>query len=771
MIPILYHGGESTFETNGLGRLSDCISCVVTEERNGIYECEFEYPVLGVHFKDIQIGRIISCTHDNTGGRQPFVVYRKSEPINGVVTYNAHHVSYRLNHSIVKPFSAISAITALQAIPNNLLTDCGFTFWTDINQAGTVQINTPRSVRDLLGGADESILSHFHGEYEFDEFTVKLHEARGSDRGVSIRYGKNLISYKRTISDEGMYSAIIPYWYNPETETAIYGDLIIASSVPMAYDIWTCDDDEPMYDDDGDIFEFVYPNVVPVAYDFTDRFESMPTVAELNAQARSFLSNNRPYLSDENYVVDFAQLWQSEEYAAYAPLQDVNLCDTVTIVYPDLGVNAKVKVIKTVYDCLLDRYKSVELGSPARNYAEILLENVRTLIDLSINKSGNRSYNAMVQAINDATAQLTGQNGGSHIVFTRNIDGGLEEMFIMDTNDPDTAVNVWRYNSAGWGHSSSGKNGPYTLAATQQGTILADFITAGVLQGYSDNNYWDLTNGRLVAEYGKIAVFSIGSSGLSFIDNFLSNTYYTASIGLQNMYYGEETWYGNPGSPGSRLKKYTHAIIYGQGFGIQTYNELIDSSAVLAIGIESFQNSDSDGFKIYGSTNDSVLEFWAAEGTAYSYVDWDFRGSLNVWGTKHRKLNTRDYSDRVLYSYETTSPMFGDIGEGEIGSDGNCRIWFDPVFLEIINTDSTYQVFLQAYGEGNCYVSERTGSFFEVTGTPGLIFGWEVKARQLEYESVRLANSRERYTVSQKNYGAIAEEHLKEIMKERGLSE
>ena len=765
MIPILYHGGESTFETNGLGRLSDCISCVVTEERNGIYECEFEYPVLGVHFKDIQIGRVISCTHDNSGKRQPFVIYRKSEPINGVVTYNAHHVSYRLNHSIVKPFSAISAITALQAIPNNLLTDCGFTFWTDINQAGTVQINTPRSVRDLLGGADESILSHFHGEYEFDEFTVKLHEARGSDRGVSIRYGKNLISYKRTISDEGMYSAIIPYWYNPETETAIYGDLIIASSVPMAYDIWTCDDDEPMYDDDGDIFEFVYPNVVPVAYDFTDRFESMPTVAELNAQARSFLSNNRPYLSDENYVVDFAQLWQSEEYAAYAPLQDVNLCDTVTIVYPDLGVNAKVKVIKTVYDCLLDRYKSVELGSPARNYAEILLENVRTLIDLSINKSGNRSYNAMVQAINDATAQLTGQNGGSHIVFTRNADGGLEEMFIMDTNDPETAVNVWRYNSAGWGHSSSGKDGPYTLAATQNGAILADFITTGVLRGYNDDNYWDLTNGSLVAESGKIAGFSIYSLGLYFEDNsFTHNWWYVASIGLQSMYYGEEYRLG------STTIRYSHAVV-SNGFSIRMYDNRISQDSVRTIGIEGFYNDESDGFKIYGSTNDSVIEFWAAEGTAYAYVDWDFRGNLNVWGTKNRKLNTRDYSDRVLYCYETASPMFGDIGEGEIGEDGICYVWLDPIFTEAANTDFAYQVFLQKYGSGDCYVSERTGSHFVVAGTPGLAFGWEIKAKQIGYESVRLANSREHYNVNQKNYGAIAEEHLKEIMKERGLSE
>ena len=767
MIPILYYADDMIFSSNGIGRLSDIISCVVSEERNGIYECEFKYPITGVHYADIQEGRIISCTHDDGGDRQPFVIYRRSAPISGIVTFNAHHVSYELDNIVVKPFSAASITQTFDGIKNNSINDNRFTFQTNRVTAGVFDIKEPRTVRQVLQGQEGSVLDVYGAsEYKYDKFTVYNYVSRGSDNGVTIRYSKNLTDITNTIED-GTYNAIVPFWRDTEGNV-IYGDLVVGAGVPVTAP-WTDENNIPIQDQNGNDIEFRYLRIKAVPYDFSMEIQDPPTVAELNAAAQAFLDSNQPWIPSVNLGVNFAALWQTEEYADYADLQKVKLCDTVHIIYDKLGVNAKSKVIRVNYNVLTESYDSIELGKPRTDFATVILQMAKdTTLELQ-NGNNKRTFHAMENAINDATAQLTGQNGDSHIVFTRNADGGLEEMYIMDTDNPETAVNVWRYNSAGWGHSSNGKNGPYTLAATQQGAILADFITAGVLQGYSDDNYWDLTNGRLVAEYGKIAVFSIGSTGLSFIDNYLSNNYYSASIGLQNMYYGEETWSGTPGGSGSYVRKYTHAIVFGQGFGIQTYNELIDSSAILALGIESFQNDDSDGFKIYGSTNDSVVEFWAAEGTAYAYVDWDFRGNLNVWGTKNRKLYTKDYSDRVLYSYETASPMFGDVGEGEIGEDGKCFVWIETIFSETINTDCAYQVFLQKYGGGDCYVSERTKTHFVVCGTPGLKFGWEMKAHQIGYESARLANSMENHKVNQKDYGALAGDHLNEILRERGL--
>ena len=113
-------------------------------------------------------------------------------------------------------------------------------------------------------------------------------------------------------------------------------------------------------------------------------------------------------------------------------------------------------------------------------------------------------------------------------------------------------------------------------------------------------------------------------------------------------------------------------------------------------------------------------------------------GSMQVYGAKNRIIETENYAERLQYCYETPTPMFGDVGEGTIDKTGKCYVWLDDVFAETIDTDVQYQVFLQAYGEGNVYVNERSPSYFVVCGTPGLAFGWEIKAVQKGYDTVRL---------------------------------
>lgn len=115
-------------------------------------------------------------------------------------------------------------------------------------------------------------------------------------------------------------------------------------------------------------------------------------------------------------------------------------------------------------------------------------------------------------------------------------------------------------------------------------------------------------------------------------------------------------------------------------------------------------------------------------------------GSMQVYGAKNRIIETENYAERLQYCYETPTPMFGDVGEGAIDKTGKCYVWLDDVFAETIDTDVQYQIFLQAYGEGNVYVNERSPSYFVVCGTPGLAFGWEIKAVQKNYNMIRLEN-------------------------------
>lgn len=107
---------------------------------------------------------------------------------------------------------------------------------------------------------------------------------------------------------------------------------------------------------------------------------------------------------------------------------------------------------------------------------------------------------------------------------------------------------------------------------------------------------------------------------------------------------------------------------------------------------------------------------------------------LRVAGTKQAVRQTENYGEKGVYCYETPTPLFGDIGSGEISEDGKCYIDIEDILKEMINTGIQYYVFLQKRGEGDLYVSECRQDYFLVTGTPGLRFFWELKAKQKGYE-------------------------------------
>lgn len=171
------------------------------------------------------------------------------------------------------------------------------------------------------------------------------------------------------------------------------------------------------------------------------------------------------------------------------------------------------------------------------------------------------------------------------------------------------------------------------------------------------------------------------------------------------------------------------------------------------------------GFNMGTATADVITANYT--GCVASFYSVDVWSSLYCRGSKNRLIETKDYGERLLYSYETPTPMFGDIGEGTIADDGKCYVWLDPVFMQTID-NSSYQVFLQKYGQGDCWVSERKSNYFVVEGDVGLTFGWELKARQIDYSQRRLDT---RIKVETDNpiqdYGKSALEHIQNIQSER----
>lgn len=506
MIPILFEADATDFRTNGIGRLTECTSCLVTEQRNGVYECAFTYPVTGALYSEIIEGRQIVVTHDEKGDKQPFIIYARSAPINGVVEFAAHHISYKAAGIIVPPMTAATAAEAFRKMQTIALTANPFTLWTDKTNNGSFSVEVPSSIRSLLGGSEGSILDVFGGEYEWDKYIIKLFAHRGENRGVTIRYGKNLTDLRYETNAMGLYNAVIPYW--KRDETVVRGGVVTSPEEVPA------------------IAQAVH------TLDLSSAFDEEPTAEQLEARAASYLSSNTPWIPKTNLKVSFIALWQTEEYKNIAPLERVRLCDTVSVYYPAIGVNAQTKVIEVVWDALLDRYESMELGDARMSFADTIISQTENMLADVPDES------MMQQAIDYATEQITGGMGGN-VVLTRDANGYPIELLLMDTKDKTTAVNVWRWNIGGLGHSHDGYDGPFgDFAITQDGHLNANFITVGTLSanviaansisvskltGSIANNGWeiDLDNGTLTI--GNISASNINTGTLS-VDRIGSNS-------------------------------------------------------------------------------------------------------------------------------------------------------------------------------------------------------------------------------------------------------
>lgn len=482
MTPILYPSNETQFATNGIGALSGAASCIVTEELNGKYELLMQYPMQGIHFGDIKNRAIIFAKPNKEDDPQPFRIYRISKPMGRTVSVYAAHISYDLSGIPVKPFTAGSAAAAVLNLETGATTDSPFTFWTDKTNAGELTVAVPTSTRAVLGGGTENILSVYGGELEYDRYVVRLHGARGINRGTSIRYGKNLTSLEQDENISNTYTGVYPYYADTEGNITQLDNPIVPA--PGTYD---------------------YVRIMPL--DLSTEFDEAPTQAALREAAEAYIQNNNIGIPAVSLKVSFAQLAQTKEYEHLELLERVTLGDTVNVEFAALGVSATAKCVKTVYNVLTDQYESIDLGDARANIADTIARQQETINAVINQKAGGEVSTAVQEAINAATALITGNKGGYVVLHSTTGGKQPDEILILDEPSIEEAVKVWRWNNSGLGYSSSGYNGPYETAITQDGQIVADFITtgsmnaaritAGILSSADGRVQFDLTAGTL----------------------------------------------------------------------------------------------------------------------------------------------------------------------------------------------------------------------------------------------------------------------------------
>lgn len=828
MIPILYRVNETNYLTNGLGRLTECVSCIVTEERNGIYECEFEYPITGKFYQELCTnGGIISVIHDDTKDLQLFDVYAHTDPIDGIVTFNARHISYRLANIILRPLTSGSVADLFTLIPNSTMNSCPFSFWTDKTTTGDYTLDHPSNIRAILGGTEGSILDVYGGgDYEFDNFQVKLYSNRGFDTGVTIRYGKNLADITNNVDTSSTYSAIVPYWTDGEGNT-VYGNIVYSPYSRAAMIPWTKESGEEIENGGGNVIEFPYRIITPIDMDFSDRFESAPTSEQLEDAALQYMIRNETWNPYQNIEVDFVQLWQTPEYESVAALQRVSLCDRVSVYFPEMGIiQSEQKVIKTVYNVLLERYDSMELGNAKTSFASVITDGFDDAI--------NQRSEFLQQFILEQTELIRGGLGG-YVVTTANAAGQPQEILIMDTDDIETAVNVIRMNRNGIGFSTNGYEGPFESAWTisgrfnadfiatgslnasmiQTGTMSADFIRGGILYvgGANDTNgiiRVQNSDGETIVEANRNGLFvwdgtiqgaTIRAGGTNDQDGIFQLLNYDGTVNFQYDNAGMHHVTTTTSLSGDTVRRGTEI----SGTEMRSFWELTENggggvarSYISKHGEIWFYCSRGTPiqYKVVGivnsqinTANDYILTISNMHGSQVA-VDppnigiaynsgWQLQslislsaavtrasGNFACNGTKSRIVQTDEFSERSLYSYETPSPLFGDVGEAVLDEDGFCYVFLDPVFADTITTNR-YQVFLQKYGQGDLWVAERKPGYFVVQGTAGLAFGWELKAKQKDFDQLRLEQPDALAPVIAQNYADESADYFENLMKER----
>lgn len=358
MVPILFEKDATAFTSRGLYPLSDAISCTVTEERNGEYELEMLYPITGAHFNEITEDRIIAVVPHYGGTKQGFRIYRREAELNGEVIFRARHISYQLNFIPVDITSGQtdSAQTMMEDIAAAAQTSQPFSFWSDVSSQSALDwaVYMPCGLRSALGGQEGSVLDKFGGEFEWDNWTVKLHESRGEDNGVKITYGKNLTELSDVL-DIGETITGVMAFYQAEDEN---GQIVTVYTSPKV-----------ITNGQGD---FAHGRIVTL--DMSGDFEQQPTQLELTDAATAWLAQTESVDPVSELTVSFIPLGQTPEYSYDPGLDRVNLCDLVTVRYPALCLSVKKKITRAVWNVLSGMYDEVTIGDPETTLADTIVD-------------------------------------------------------------------------------------------------------------------------------------------------------------------------------------------------------------------------------------------------------------------------------------------------------------------------------------------------------------------------------------------------------------
>lgn len=453
----IYLQTEIDFVHNGLGFLTDVLSAKVEDNLNGDYSLIFEYKIDGKLSEYLVNENIVRCKVAD-GTNQLFIIKNVIKTFDSIQV-TCKHIFYRLLDNFLEDVAPtnLSPQPFLKWILDRTNYTNNFTSHSDISTPKSARYVRRNPVDCILGDTDNSMANLFGGEIKRDNFDIYFNQRIGNDNGVKLIVGKNITGINITVDTNSVHTKIMPQGFDGLLlpEKYVNSPLINTYVNPKIYKVEFSDikynpEDETSYQTK----EEAYDALRNATQDLFSAGIDKPTI---------------------NVKIDWIELSKTNEYKDYANLERVSLGDTITIDL--LGINYQSRIIKTIYNPLNNKIETFEIGTPKENISNSTNQMIKKIEKVNPNS-------ILAEAKRSATEQLTKAMGG-YVYKTEN------ELYIMDTNDVTTANKVWRWNLNGLGYSKNGINGPYETAITQDGQIVANFITTGklntnVIEGYDE---------------------------------------------------------------------------------------------------------------------------------------------------------------------------------------------------------------------------------------------------------------------------------------------
>lgn len=438
----LFKKNETDFDHNE--HILQPTKCEVSEDENGIFELDYE----SLLNKEIEVGSIIKA--QTPRGEQLFRIYKPTHTLRKS-TAKARHIFYDLLSNFLEDSrpTQTTGSGALASILGGTLYPHRFEGISNITNTSTAYYVRKNPVQAILG-LDNCLVKNWGGYIKRDNFTIR-HIENGRDNGYEIRYGKNLQGIREEIDDSKVVTKIMPTW-------------VVDNVVHMLPEKYM---DSPL------INSYPYPKVAEIRIEVP---ESVSNKAEyVRTEALKYFTDHDIDKPIINYKIDFISLRNISEYKDFVWLEELDLYDVVNVIVPKMDLQLKSNVISYKYDCIKKRFNHIEIG----NFTNSLAKNTSTLIKEIDNKIDLKASELELKQ-KEATDKLAGVTGGN-VVIRRTADGKPYEILVMDTADMATAREVVRINKNGIGFSHNGIIGPYSVAITIDGHIVADFIDVGVL--------------------------------------------------------------------------------------------------------------------------------------------------------------------------------------------------------------------------------------------------------------------------------------------------